>query len=286
MIRVAISLQRIIVSALILTSIVGVLNLTASQPAYAATFTIDSTGGDCNTIGVWDASKRQCTLKFNVLGSIVIAADGITLDGAKHTLTGDGTGNGVLVDGRTGVTIKNVVVENFNVGIFLDESNGNTLAGNLANSNSFTGIVLSDSDGNTLINNVANSNGQVGISVGGGSNGNTLTKNTANLNTLRGILVGSSGNTLIGNVANSNVLTGIFVESASGNTLTKNTANLNGEDGFHLEGTNTIKGNTANSNGTFGYEATGSIGLIFSKNRCSGNGSGGSDPSGLCLPQP
>ena len=327
----AISLQRIVVSALILTSIVSVLNLTPSQLAYAtATFTIDSTGGDCNTIGVWDASKRQCTLKFNVLGSIVIAADGITLDGARHTLTGDGTGNGVLLSGRTGVTVKNVIVKNFEVGIFLSNSDGNTLTSNTANSNTGDGISLEGSDGNTLKNNTANSNVNEGIllnlsngntltsntanSNGFGillnlSNGNTLTSNTANSNSFGIFVQLSNSNTLTGNTANSNAQSGIFLNISNGNTLTSNTANsnsfgiliigsnnvlqrntasLNIQSGFLLntDTNTTLKGNTANSNGAFGYKSVSSTGLIFSKNKCSGNGSGGSDPTGLCLPQP
>ena len=260
----AISLQRIVVSALILTSIVSVLNLTPSQLAYAtATFTIDSTGGDCNTIGVWDPSKRQCTLKFNVLGSIVIAADGITLDGARHTLTGDGTGNGVLLSGRTGVTVKNVIVKNFEVGIFLSNSDGNTLTSNTANSNTGDGISLEGSDGNTLKNNTANSNVNEGILLNL-SNGNTLTSNTANSNSFGILIIGSN------------------------NVLQRNTASLNIQSGFLLntDTNTTLKGNTANSNGAFGYKSVSSTGLIFSKNKCSGNGSGGSDPTGLCLPQP
>ena len=270
MIRVSISLQRIIVSALILTSIVGVLNLTPSQPAYAATYTIAPGGGDCNAantatpIGVWDAKRLKCTLKFDINGSIEITGDGITLDGAKHTLTGDGTGNGVNVVLRTGVTVKNVIVKNFVTGINLEESNGNTLTGNTANSNVERGIELD------------------------ASNGNTLTRNTANSNSVGIELVGADGNTLTSNTANSNSIYGILIQSAANNFLQKNTASLNITGGFGLSAdTNTaLKGNTANSNGLFGYISAGSTGLITSKNKCSGNGSGGSDPTGLCLPQP
>ena len=287
MIRVAISLQRIVVSALILTSIVGVLNLTPSQPAYAAAYTIAPGGGDCNTIGVWDAKRLKCTLKFDIIGNIEITGDGITLDGAQHTLTGDGTGTGVLLVGRTGVTVKNVIVENFHTGIFLDESDGNTLTRNTANSN-VVGIRI-DSNSNTLTGNTANSNDIVGIGLTNGATGNTLTGNTANSNDFNGIGLdeGSNSNTLTSNTANSNDVNGIVIFTDN-NILQKNTASFNLFNGFRLsfDINTTLKGNTANSNGAFGYDSNTSTGLLFSKNKCSGNGSGGSDPTGLCLPQP
>src|SRR5262245_60115131 len=46
-------------------------------------------GGDCSSIGKWDAASKTCTLTGDLTGeSIQIAGDGITLDGAGHTLTG------------------------------------------------------------------------------------------------------------------------------------------------------------------------------------------------------
>ena len=46
-------------------------------------------------------------------GNIVIAADGVTLDCQGHEVTGTGSGTGVLLNGRTGVTVKNCHVSGF-----------------------------------------------------------------------------------------------------------------------------------------------------------------------------
>lgn len=68
-------------------------------------------------------------------GSIDITADGVTLDCAGYTITGAGAGSGILLDGRTGVTVKNCNVTGFSFGIVLQDSSGNTLSDNTTNVN-------------------------------------------------------------------------------------------------------------------------------------------------------
>src|SRR3972149_6707300 len=52
----------------------------------------DATGGDCYLIGTWDGATKTCTLTTDVLVrdevGIVIAGNGITLDGGGHSITG------------------------------------------------------------------------------------------------------------------------------------------------------------------------------------------------------
>jgi len=59
-------------------------------------------------------------------------------------------------------------------------------------------------------------------------------------------------------------------------------------DGFLLgdkSDSNTLEDNVAKNNGGFGFENDGT-GNVFTDNKCVANGVGGSDPTGLCAPQP
>ena len=134
-----------------------------------------------------------------------IAADNITLDGDGHTINGfDPTPSniGVFVDGRTGVTIKNLNVENFIVGILLFNSNDNTLTGNTATNNFFGGIELSFSNGNTLTGNTIQKNILDGFriissSVGNHINDNLITDNVYGIRICKSLM--QSDNSLFPN---------------------------------------------------------------------------------------
>jgi hypothetical protein len=57
------------------------------------------------------------TLTEDQVGNIVIDASGITLDCAGHRVIGSGGPTGILLDGRTNVTVKNCQVSGFFDGI-------------------------------------------------------------------------------------------------------------------------------------------------------------------------
>ena len=62
------------------------------------------------------------TLTANHIGNIIIATDGVTLDCAGFVVIGSGgpaAGSGIELQGRTGVTVKNCIVTNFNAGFRL-----------------------------------------------------------------------------------------------------------------------------------------------------------------------
>ena len=165
------------------------------------------------------------TLTENHVGNIVIAADGITLDCAGYNVTGSDSGNGILLDGRTGVTVENCRVFRFQYGIYLLTSTGNTLKGNTATGNTFGFRLFASSD-------------------------NTFAKNTAKDNENGFFLGESSGNTLTGNTARDNGGSGFFLGESFDNTLEENTADGNGRHGFDLSASsnNTLTGNTAVGN--------------------------------------
>ena len=147
--------------------------------------------------------------------AIIINADNITLDCAGHSITGSmavdvGSGIGIYLEGRTGVTIKNCTLTGFDLtGIYLFDSSGNNITGNTARYGP-AGILLM------------------------GSSGNNITENIVSYNIFGILLIGSSGNTLAGNIASDSFLSsgipgaGIYLTSTSdNNVLTGNTANNN-----------------------------------------------------------
>ena len=212
------------------------------------------------------------TLSADFTGAIGIAADGVTLDCAGHTVMGPGVGFifhpsgepfvtiGILLEGRTNVTIKNCHVTGFGWGFALDGSDGNTLQGNTADGNIFEGFDLRASNGNTLTDNTANDINDIAHGSGGGTGfglslsfENTLQNNTANGGGTGFGVTDSYLISLEGNTANNNTRNGFFVGWSYLNTLSGNTANGNGEDGFGLfkSSGNTLTGNAACDNGEF-----------------------------------
>ncbi len=114
-------------------------------------------------------------------------------------------GKGIYLNNTQNITIKNCIIKNFGMGIYLFNSSNNAIINNTANLNGFfykygagghrvgpypssvgTGIRLEYSSNNNLINNTANSNTQYGIYLYFSSNNilknNTFTNHTYNFN--------------------------------------------------------------------------------------------------------
>ncbi|MEM7819046.1 MAG: right-handed parallel beta-helix repeat-containing protein, partial [Candidatus Aenigmatarchaeota archaeon] len=183
----------------------------------------------CLNQSILDSSSTVC---------INISANNIILDCLGNTIDGTDASStyGINISRSssqvTNITIKNCIVTDWTYGIYLYQSQNNTLTNNTAISNSYTGILLYSSSNNIIANNTAISNSYYGIYLDSSSN-NTLINNTANSNSYGIFLSSSSNNTLINNTANSNSY-GIFLSSSSNNTLTNNTANSNSDTGIYL----------------------------------------------------
>jgi len=90
----------------------------------------DSTGGDCNLIGVWSMATKTCTLTMDLNEEIRVFSNEIILDGNNHVLTGPGfpssggSGPAGITVSSSGVTVKNFMITNFLAGIlFTGDSN-------------------------------------------------------------------------------------------------------------------------------------------------------------------
>lgn len=203
-------------------------------------------GADCDSLGSWDADSKTCTLDTNItaasIDAIHIESNGITLDGGGHTISGNSSYTaGVLVVGRTGVTVRNITANNFNTGIRLENSQGCLIEGN--------GMV-NDSDGLAVYNGA--NNRITGNSIDAGNKNIYIKDSTGNsviANDMTGHVEGIRLHTATGNLIKGNSLVGnsrglAFVYSAAGNTVINNSVRSMGNF-LYFEGGG---GNTFHSN--------------------------------------
>lgn len=176
--------------------------------------------------------RQKTRLTADHFGSIVIEADGVALNCDGYSITGVQHGAGILLDGRTGVTVENCVVSGFQHGFSLRDSDGNRLKGNIANNNG-EGFSLENSNRNSLVANAATSNAGSGFSVFGASSKNTVEANVAAGNSGSGFLIdsGSFENVVKANQATAN-RDGFTIDAATGNTIKANAATGNTRYGF------------------------------------------------------
>ncbi|MGI9586416.1 MAG: right-handed parallel beta-helix repeat-containing protein [Acidimicrobiia bacterium] len=222
--------------------------------------------GAYGTSGMMQISS-DTTLAEDHSGPIEVIADNVTLDCNGHSVTGTGSGKGISVNGHTGVSIQNCVVTGFQHGIALGtDTDKNSVTENTSFGNTANGINLFEADENTINNNTLKDNGLHGIAAYSSKlltvNGNEVRDNGTS---------GSDGH-------------GMKIRLTGGSTFTDNQADGNLLSGFFTDGVgNTFTGNDAHRNGEFGFDDDAMAGAnAYSKNYCTGNDLGGSDPSGLC----
>jgi len=179
--------------------------------------------------------------------AIVVEKDNIVVDGAGYILQGTGSGKaGIILSGRSNVTIKNMEIRGFQVGVWLNTS---------FNSH---GIKFDKCSKNHLFGNEITSN-SVGVIFGFSHNNNFSRNNiTSNCNGIS--LDGSSNNTIYGNNIASNE-DGVSLYNSHNNTISRNNITLN-QNGIKLSGPyeyssgeNIVYGNDVTNN-NFGIQVT------------------------------
>ncbi|HXX87168.1 MAG TPA: NosD domain-containing protein, partial [Candidatus Acidoferrum sp.] len=192
-------------------------------------------------------------ISYPTCNGVVVERSNIVIDGNGYTVKGDypvppaENSNGIDLTDVSNVTIKNVDVEIFGNGIYLDSSSDDILSGNTATAN-YVGIFFDSSSNNIVSENNLAADFQ-GIDLYGSSS-NTITGNNATANSLYGIfLEGSSNNTASWNIAAANKEYGIYLDSSSNNTVSSNIAIANqGGIFFDFSSNNDVSGNNASSN--------------------------------------
>jgi len=136
------------------------------------------------------------TLISDINGSIIVERDYVVLNGAGYRLQGDGNENGVTIGINNNITVKNLKVSSFNIGIVIMGSNYNKILENIITDN-FRGIDLTSSENNTISgNHIANNNDGIALE----NMYNNIVENTITNNSNFGIhIYGAGYNNIIGN---------------------------------------------------------------------------------------
>jgi parallel beta-helix repeat protein len=214
----------------------------------------------------------------NASTCITIDSSDVVFDGGGFTINGT-TGNqfGVYVFNSsktlTNVSIKNLIVTNWERGIYIVDTENSTAINNTATSNTFYGIQLTNSLNITIKENNVSSNTHDGIYLISSSE-NTLLNNNASLNIRHGIYIeaSSNNNTIASNNASSNGDIGLNIQSSSNNnTIINNIAETNNYGIFLKTSNNTILNNTVNSNEITGILLSGSDDNILENNSANSN---------------
>ena len=103
-------------------------------------------------VGIWDPNNRIYTMTGDVNESIEITQNNLIVNGSGYKITGPGSGNGIYLNQRTNVTVKNCVFSKFLIGIFLSSCSSSTLTNNTINKNKY-GIKLYNCSFNKVYNN-------------------------------------------------------------------------------------------------------------------------------------
>ncbi len=172
--------------------------------------------------------------------TLVIERDGITLDGAGHSMTGHSTyyQQAVDISNRTNITIKNVVINQFGSGVLMDHASNNTLSENQMST--FAAFNMINADENHIIDNtvtegygiygsgsynlIVNNSFSGGLSGGGNGMGIYLSgnNNTVTLNTIiHGVSI-NIGGSQYNTISNNTILnggSGILLARSSNNVV-------------------------------------------------------------------
>jgi len=181
--------------------------------------------------------------------------------------------NGINLNSKTGITIKNCIISNFFKGISLEDSNYNALISNTIKNSKLDGIRLDFSSSNNVLNLNILDNNFDGILLTDSSNNNILISNKVSHSSQIGIwLLESSNNELLNNIASDNgnsddYATGIDIHESHNNVLTGNIANGNSHGILIFSSKyNTLTSNTANNNEFVGFDIGYSKSNILNQN--------------------
>ncbi len=178
---------------------------------------------DCSKYGNWDEVSKSCVLNQDLFESVEITENNISLDCNNHKITGPGTSDGIYLNNREGIRIKNCNVLNFTDGISFYFSNNNILDSNKVLENSNNEISLYQSSNNTLTNNIVDAIIGWGIGILLDDSNDNIISNNFIFKEGRGILfLNSTNNTLINNTIKSNVLSGIELYLSNNNKIYNN----------------------------------------------------------------
>ncbi len=143
--------------------------------------------GATKIFGCGDVVTESCTFnhsmscrRYDAEYGLIVGAENATIDGAGYKLSGNFTGIGIFSN-YTGVTVKNLQVEDFSTGMKIENASANIIENCIVcrNRGGQTGINFSADNGTVRNNRIYDNNG-AGIFVGGTNNvfeNNTISRN-------------------------------------------------------------------------------------------------------------
>jgi len=158
------------------------------------------------------------TLISDISGSIVVERNNVVLNGAGYRLQGDGNENGIILGISNNITVKNMKLSSFNIGIVVMGSDNNKILENSITDN-FRGLDFTSSENDTVSGNyIANNVGGIALE----NMYNSIVENIITNNSNFGIhLYGAGYNNIIGNNITNNGR-GILVSICYNNVIYHN----------------------------------------------------------------
>ncbi len=174
--------------------------------------TLDEPAGPSECSPVCGATfKNDVFLSEDMLcegNALVLGADNITIDCDGKIINGSGQGVGIQAEGHSGITIRNCVIQQFQIGVKIKDSMGNTIENNTITKNglstpNLSGIHFENVNSSVIDSNVISYN-DLGVFLGH-SNSNQLTGNQVLNNEGDGIhLFFSENNDIVGGTIGNN----------------------------------------------------------------------------------
>ena len=210
-------------------------------------------------------------------GGLIVGADGIEINLNGHSITGGGTGAGILVSGREDVSIGGGTLVNFMAGVLVTDPTGVSLQRNTFPGNTDGVDLQAGSSEVTIKENTFLDSRARGVMLRSGSINNTVKENEFAGNRVGVLLFGATATTVKENSIETSGQFGIRVNFlATGNLVVENSVSANPVGIDFLAGASVPVGNTFRENSissnTCGLKGP-FDGNTFKENVFSGNGS-------------
>lgn len=209
----------------------------------------NSTGGDCEEIGVWDFGSKTCSLGMDLDDGVEIEDDGIIFDGDGYVISSnsDYFGYGISVSNAVNVEVRNVSVEKFHMGINFYNSDNFYLHDSSFSDNNFGLMVNNSSDGFVWENSSGGNHiGSLFMSASNNKISNNNFSNNIRRNSISyagtGIYMEKSDyNIFENNISDNNEIIGLTMISSYGNKFYSSSFSQNGAYGVSLSGYSSIE---------------------------------------------
>ena len=240
------------ICGLISVSVLLILYLTLLPSVFGFESIVIQRNGEIEGTDLIVRSGDVYTFSENVSGTILILRDNLVLDGAGYALSGYGvlSYHGIDVTDQVNITVKNVIIEHFQYGLWLKNSSENTILDCTVTNNREWGLRLyNTSNSNNIVSNNFINNHFGGVQVFNESNNNLFSNNEFNMNAKGLEIATSQDNTIANNYIHGND-DGVVISDRR-NIITENVITENFDRGIFLSGSKegVVTSNTIESNG-------------------------------------